>query len=132
MLRNYELFKLTGNDFLPSFAAEISALDKKSARDRTIECVDLLIRDVALLQKGMALLRKPNFPLLNAAKTGFHRKKVTALQALKVFSSILSVSKTSYATAYLCGKTESAYNYNKDGTVMCYKRCLSSQHTQDF
>ena len=40
-----------------------------------IECVDSLIQDVvALLPNKVALLRKSNFPFLNAAKTIFCRK----------------------------------------------------------
>ena len=39
------------------------------------ECVNSIIRDVALLQMEVALLREPNFPFLNAAKTVFHRNR---------------------------------------------------------
>ena len=60
---------------LPTFAADISALNRISAMEK-IECVDSLIRDVALLRNEVSLLRKPNFPFLNAAKTRFNRNRI--------------------------------------------------------
>ena len=59
----------------PTFAAVISALDRTTAMEKKTECVDSLIRDVALLQNEVVLLRKSNFPSLNAVKTGFHRNR---------------------------------------------------------
>ena len=52
----------------PTFAAVISALDRITAMEKKTECVDSLIRDVALLRNEVVLLRKSNFPFLNAAK----------------------------------------------------------------
>ena len=61
---------------LDKFAAEISALDRISAMEKKIECVNSRIRDVALLRKEVASLRKPDSPFLNADKTGFHRNRI--------------------------------------------------------
>ena len=79
---NRELFKFTSNDFLVvenmlnKFAADISALDRISAMEKKIECVNSQIRDVALLQNELASLRKPDSPFMNADKTGFHRNRI--------------------------------------------------------
>ena len=59
-----------------TFAAVILALDSISVIEKKIECVDSLIRDVALLRSEMALLRKPNFPFPNATETGFDRNRI--------------------------------------------------------
>ena len=60
---------------LDKFAADISALDKISAMEKKIECVNSRIRDVALLRREVASLRKPVSLFLNAEKTGFHRNR---------------------------------------------------------
>ena len=61
---------------LDKFAAEISALDRISAMEKKIECVNSRIRDVALLRNEVASLRKPDSPFLNADKTEFHRNRI--------------------------------------------------------
>ena len=60
---------------LDKFAADISALDRISAMEKKIECVNSRIRDVALLRREVASLRKPVSLFLNAEKTGFHRNR---------------------------------------------------------
>ena len=70
--------------FSPSSLAEISALGRVSAVKTKIECVDSLIRDVALLPNEVAFLRKPNFSLVRL-KLDFTQIELIALQALKTF-----------------------------------------------
>ena len=70
-----------------TFAAEILALDRIWAMEKKIERVNSIIRDLARLQNEVALLRKPDFPFLNAAKTGFHRNRIES------FSSSQSIKK---------------------------------------
>ena len=57
----------------PTFAAELSALDRISAIEQKLECVDALIREVSLLRNEIATTKKPAFPFLKAAKTAFQR-----------------------------------------------------------
>ena len=47
-----------------------------SAKEKKIECVDSIIRDVAVLRNEVSVLRKPHFLFQNAAKTRFHRNRV--------------------------------------------------------
>ena len=60
---------------LDKFAAEISALDRISAMEKKIEFVNSRIRDDALLRNEVPSLNKPDYPFLNAEKTGFHRNR---------------------------------------------------------
>ena len=59
----------------PSFSAELSALDRITADEKKLDCVDSLIRDVKMLRKEIALIKKPEFPFLNAAKSEPHRNR---------------------------------------------------------
>ena len=54
----------------PSFAAELSALDRVSAIEQKLEYVDALIHEVSLLRN-----ERPDFPFFKAAKTGLLRTR---------------------------------------------------------
>ena len=60
---------------IPSFRAELSALDRITAVEKKLDCVDSLILDVKMLRNEIALIKKPEFPFLNAAKCGPHRNR---------------------------------------------------------
>ena len=55
-------------DCTPSFTAEQSALDRITAVEKKPDCVDYLIRGVTMLRNEIALINKPEFPFLKAAK----------------------------------------------------------------
>ena len=54
----------------PSFTVELSALDRITAVEKKLDCVDSLIREVTMLRNEIALIKKPEFPFLKAAKSG--------------------------------------------------------------
>ena len=53
----------------PIFTAELSALDRNTAVEKKLDCVDSLIRDVTMLRNEITLIKKPEFPFLKAAKS---------------------------------------------------------------
>ena len=53
----------------PSFTAELSALDRITAVEKKLDFVDSLIREVTMLCNEIALIKKPEFPFLKAAKS---------------------------------------------------------------
>ena len=59
----------------PSFTAELSTPDRITAVEQKLDCVDSLIREVTMLQNEIALIKKPEFPFLKAAKSGPSRTR---------------------------------------------------------
>ena len=59
----------------PIFTAELSALDRITAVEKKLDCVDSLIREVKMLRNEIALIKKPDFPFLKAAKSGPARSR---------------------------------------------------------
>ena len=54
----------------PIFTEELSALDRITAVKKKLDCVDFLIHRVTMLRNEIALIKKPGFPFLKAAKSG--------------------------------------------------------------
>ena len=54
----------------PAFAEELSALDRISALEQKLKCVDALICEVSLLRNEIAKIKKSDFLFRRAAKTG--------------------------------------------------------------
>ena len=54
----------------PSFTAELSALERITAVEKKLDCVDSLIREVTMLRNEIALIKKPELTFLKAAKRG--------------------------------------------------------------
>ena len=54
----------------PSFTADLSALERITAVEKKLNCVDSLIREVTMLRNEIALIKKPEFPFIKAAKSG--------------------------------------------------------------
>ena len=52
----------------PSFNAELSALDRITAVEKKLDCVDFLIREVTMLRNEIALIKKPEFPFSKSCK----------------------------------------------------------------
>ena len=69
-----------------TFTTYISALDRISAMEKKIECVNSRIRDFALLQNEVASLRKLDSPFMNADKTGFHRNRIESSSSSQIIS----------------------------------------------
>ena len=59
----------------PSFTAELSALEKITAVDKKLDCVDSLIREVTMLRNEIALIKKAEFTFLKAANSGPTRNR---------------------------------------------------------
>ena len=59
----------------PSFTAELSALDRITAVEKKLDCFDSLIREVTMLRNEIALIKKPEFSFLKAAKSGPSRNR---------------------------------------------------------
>ena len=52
------------------FFAELSALDRIMTVEKKPDCVDSLISEVTMIRNEIALINKPEFPFLKAAKGG--------------------------------------------------------------
>ena len=53
-----------------SLTAEIFALNRFTAIEKMLDCVDDLIRKVTMLRNEIALMKKPEFHFLEASKSG--------------------------------------------------------------
>ena len=59
----------------PIFTAELSALDRITAVEKKLDCVDSLIRECTVQRNEITLIKKPEFPFLKAAKNGPGRNR---------------------------------------------------------
>ena len=65
----------------PSFTAELSALDRITAVEEELDNVDSLIREMTRLRNEIALIKKPEFIFLKAAKSGPGRTRNDSLSS---------------------------------------------------
>ena len=74
------LYFCTCADRTPVFTAELSALDRNTADEKNLDCVDSLIREMTMLRNEIALIKKPEF-FLTVAKNWPHRNQNDSLSS---------------------------------------------------
>ena len=62
------------NGCTPIFTAELSALDRITAVEKKLDCVDSLIREVTVLRNEIALVKKPDFAFSKVDLPGIETK----------------------------------------------------------